>query len=194
MPRTTGRRDNAVLDAVEAIPPTAYSGTVWRAVAEGRDPLVCGRPGGRWDDGTFDVLYTSLDREGSQAEMYFHLKRGQPVFPSKIRYELYELRITLERSLRFVDVSALMAFGVSPTAYGRLSYEERDVEYPRTQEIGEVAHFLDYDGLIVPNARWPCQNVVLFGDRSPPEHREIVQRHGLIDWKAWEAIMQSREA
>lgn len=66
--------------------------------------------------------------------------------------------------------------------YGRLSYQDKSEEYPRTQQIGEVAHFLEFDGLIVPSARYGCQNAVLFGDRVPPEAMAVVRDHGLIDW------------
>ena len=73
------RRDNALIDALEAIEPVVFSGTVWRLVRDGRNPLQCSASGGRWDDGSFDVLYTSMSRDGSLAEMRFHLMRGQPV-------------------------------------------------------------------------------------------------------------------
>ena len=36
-----------------------------------------------WNDRTFDVLHTASKAERAIAEMYFHLARGQPVFPSK---------------------------------------------------------------------------------------------------------------
>ena len=56
-------RDQRLLDALEKVPRAPYAGTVWRSVREGADPLVCWRSGGRWDDRTFDVLYTSESRE-----------------------------------------------------------------------------------------------------------------------------------
>lgn len=187
MVKTSRRRDNALIDAIEAIPAITYTGAAWRVVAEGRDPLMCNKTGGRWDDGTFDVLYTSLEADGARAEMYFHLKRGQPIFPSRVRYELHELRVVFDKALRLLDMTALTALGLSAEVYGRASYEERETEYPRTQDIAEVAHFLDYDGLLVPSARWRCQNAVVFCDRTVPEKREVVHSHGLIDWRAWEA-------
>ena len=180
------RRDNTLIDAIEAVEPIPLQGTVWRVVGEGRDPLECRRPGGRWDDGSFDVLYTSQAREGALAEMYFHLKRGQPIFPSKVRYELFELSVSLERTLHLLDLSALAELGVQTDGYGKLAYEERLSEYPRTQDIAEVAHFLEFDGMLAPCARWACLNVILFGERCGPESRELVKSHGLIDWRQWE--------
>lgn len=186
MSRSSKRRDLALIDAIEAIAPTPFSGTVWRVVREGRDPLEGRASGGRWDDGTFDVLYTSLEREGALAEMYFHLRRGQPIFPSRVRYELYELSLSLERALKLLDLAALGSLGVTPEAFGRLSYEERVSEYPRTQDIAEVAHFLEFDGLLVPSARRDCLNAVVFCERCAPSQKEVLVSHGLIDWAAWE--------
>ncbi|WP_439573402.1 RES family NAD+ phosphorylase [Phreatobacter sp.] len=179
------RRDNTLIDAIEAHRPARFEGTVWRVVREGRSPIDCARSGGRWDDGTFDVLYTAAERDGAVAEMFFHLGRGQPVFPSQVRYELHELSVALERALRLVDLAALAALGLDTAKYGQLSYEARNDEYPRSQDIAEVAHFLEFDGLIVPNARWACSNVILFCDRVPPTAMEAVHNHGLVDWAGW---------
>lgn len=184
-PRHLKRRDSALIDAIEAIEPKTFDGTVWRVVREGRDPTQCSASGGRWDDGTFDVLYTSLSDDGAKAEMYFHLLRGQPVFPSKVRYGLHELNVTLERSLKLLSLDALGALGVRIDRFGSLAYAQREEEYPTTREVGEVAHFLEYDGLIVPSARWDCLNAVLFCDYVAVENRESVKDHGLVDLKKW---------
>jgi RES domain len=74
------RRDDRLIDALEALPAVPVSGTAWRIVKDGRDPSACSASGGRWDDATFDVLYTSCERNGAAAEMFFHLRRGRPVF------------------------------------------------------------------------------------------------------------------
>ena len=71
-------RDRLLLDALESLVRAPYEGTVWRSVREGRDPLACWRSGGRWDDGTLDVLYTSENRKTAIADRRFHLYQGQP--------------------------------------------------------------------------------------------------------------------
>jgi hypothetical protein len=179
-------RDSRLIDALEAVTRESFEGTVWRVVREGRDPCQCSASGGRWDDGSFNVLYTSLDRDGAVAEMYFHLLRGQPVFPSKVRYTLHALKVELSETLRLPALPDLAALGLDISRYGQLSYVERTQEYPRTQEIAEVAHFLDCDGIVVPSARWPCTNLVLFCDRLSPDAIEIVEDHGIIDWSRWQ--------
>src|SRR5881392_1522072 len=94
-------RDRALIDAIESIAPVAFIGTVWRVVHDGRDVLLCSDAGGRWDDGTFDVLYTSQNPDGARAEIYYHLSRGQPIFPSRVNYRLFELRVAVKRALHF---------------------------------------------------------------------------------------------
>ena len=114
--------------------------------------------------------------------MRFHLMRGQPVMPSRVHYRLFELQVHVGRALKLLDLDALSALGLDVARYGRLSYQDKSQEYPRTQQIGEVAHFLEFDGLIVPSARYGCHNAVLFGDRVPPEAMAISHDHGLVDW------------
>jgi RES domain-containing protein len=190
-PRPT-LRDSQLIDALEALPHTPFEGTVWRVVRDGRDPCQCSASGGRWDDGSFEVLYTSLDREGAIAEMYFHLLRGQPVFPSKVRFTLYELKVRLAETMHLPSLPDLAKLELDTSRFGQLSYVERTQEYPRTQEIAEVAHFLDCDGLMVPSARWPCANLVLFRDRLAPTAIEVVKDHGVIDWASWRKANQDR--
>ena len=48
-PQTHRRiRDQRLLDALEAVDPAPYSGTVWWSVERACDPLACWRSGGRW--------------------------------------------------------------------------------------------------------------------------------------------------
>jgi RES domain-containing protein len=179
------RRDSNLIDAIESIDPVRFEGSVWRIVSEGRSPVAPSRSGGRWDDGSFDVLYTSMERDGAIAELYFHLARGQPVFPSRVRYALHEISVALARALRLLDLEALARLGLDTARYGQLSYDGRADEYPRSQDIAEVAHFLEFDGLLVPSARWNCGNVVLFCDRVPPAAMKATHHHGRVDWADW---------
>lgn len=178
-------RDSQLLDAVEAASYGPVRRAAWRVVRSGRDPTQCSTSGGRWDDGTFDVLYTSTMADGALAEMYFHLSKGQPVIPSRIAYRLFELDVALAACLTIPDLDALTALGVKASTFGRLSYEEKRGEYPRTQEIGEAAHFHGRDGLLVPSARSDHLNLVVLCDLAGPEAIEETRDHGVIDWARW---------
>ena len=178
-------RDNRLLDAIEALPSASFSGTGWRVTRAGRDPIQCSAVGGRWDDRSFEVLYTSTKADGAIAEMYFHVGRGQPVIPSQVRYHLHELTIALASCLKLVPLDALQALGLRTTSFGQLSYFEREQEYPTTQEIAEVAYFLGRDGIIVPSARSAHDNLIVFCEPAGVEAFEVVRDHGEIVWEDW---------
>jgi hypothetical protein len=181
-----GVRDSGLLDRLDAITRHSRVARAWRVVREGRDSTVCGTPGGRWDDGTFDVLYTSETADGAIAEMYFHLSAAQPIFPSQVRYQLFELSLNLHSCIAFSSLDALADVGMDVSQYGQLSHADRKSEYPRSQEIGEHAFFLGADSLVVPNARWDCSNIVLFCDHLEPGDISVISDHGVIDWDRWQ--------
>ena len=56
---------------MDSLDRNSYGGTVWRSIREGRDLLACWCSGGRWDDGTFDVLCTSETRQAAIGERRF---------------------------------------------------------------------------------------------------------------------------
>jgi hypothetical protein len=167
-------RDPDLLDQVDALAITTYTGTAWRVVREGREPLLPSHISGRWDMGANDALYTSLHPDGAIAEIHFRLNQ-EPVFPSRYKAALYELRVSVDRLVRFDDLNALRPLGVDVDQYQRILYD-------RTQQIGDAAQFLGRAGLIAPNARWACLNLVLY--EIEPETIEIIRQEP-IDWDAW---------
>ncbi len=169
-------RDPALLDALDAFDKAPYAGETWRVVRDGRDPLQGTASGGRWDPTLFDVLYTSLDPDGAVAEIHFHLTR-QPVFPSKIKYGLHRIGVRTRKTLIFSDLQALTHLGVDPSRYRELLYES-------TQAIGDAAYFLGFDSIIAPNARWPCNNLMLFTDQIEPTNLEVLDSSE-VNWAAW---------
>ena len=168
-------RDPELLDAIDKFARAAFTGQVWRVVREARDVLQASRVGARWDPGTFDVLYTSLDRDGALEEVYFHLSR-QPVFPS-VPFQLHRIRVSAEKVLRLDQVELLQQLGVDVSGYDSMNYS-------RTQAIADVAFFLGFNALIVPSARSQFQNLVLFADRIEVTGTEV-EHSEPVDWKAW---------
>ena len=123
------------------------------------------------------VLYGAADRDGAIAEINFHLSRGQSVFPSRMRHDLFELSIRAQQTLVLADMNQLKQLGVDDSRY-------RELLYTRTQEIGAAAAFLGFDGLIVPSARWNCQNIILFLDVINLEEIETISVER-VDWQTW---------
>lgn len=169
-------RDPELLDALDAHQGVSFQGDVWKIVREGRDVLQGYAAKARWDPGIFDVLYASLEREGALEEIHFHLSR-QPVFPSKLRSVLHRISVETRRTLRLADIGAVVALGVSAETYGSL-------DYSRTQEIADAADFLGFDGMLVPSARYPCHNLVLFTDKFGPDDFIVVASEQ-VDWDEW---------
>lgn len=190
MPTLRPPRPNELIDLLDEMPREAFEGSLWRVVRSGRDALQGARAGGRWDDGTFDVLYSSLESDGAVAEMYFHVSKGQPLIPSRVKYFVYELEIKLFAILDLSDSVKLADIGIDTVSFGRLSYVEREQEYPTTQQVAEVAHFLDFDGVKVPSARWPCANLIAFTERIRPHNIKEIGSNGPLDWAQW-AKLQS---
>jgi len=171
-------RDLRLLDAIDAFKQEPFAQPLWRVAREGRDPVAGARSISRWCDGTFDVLYTSLQRDGALAEMHALLS-SQPVFPSKIRFFVHQLKVSAEKTIRFADLRTLGKLGVDVSRY-------RERDYSRTQSIADAACFLGFDGLIAPSARWECLNAVLFTDRIPSERIELAKREPTpVAWDAW---------
>ena len=172
-------RDLALLDAIDAFKREALDAAiVWRVVRGNRDPLLGGPSRSRWCNGSYDVLYTSLARDGAIAEIHALLSL-QPVFPSKDRWFVHQLKVFASQTLRLADLPTLERLGVDIARY-------RERDYRRTQEIGDAAFFLGFDGLIAPNARWDCPNLVLFTERVPERQVELVETDAEpIAWDEW---------
>ncbi len=107
------------------------------------------------------------------------------MFPSKMEFSLFEIEVELLKALDLTNMNFLEPLGVDPATYGNLGYLHKEEEYRASQRIGEAAHFLDSDAIIVPNARWACNNVMLFTSKIPPDRIAVVRDHGPIDWTIW---------
>ena len=176
MPGARKPRDPVLLDALDAFDRVPYNGETWRVVRSGWDPLQGSASGGRWDPTLFDVLYTSLNADGAVAEIHFHLSR-QPVFPSKISYGLHRIRVTTAKTLKLPNLSAMVPLGVDPARY-------REILYAPTQAIADAAYFLGFDSITAPNARWSCDNLILFSDQIAPTSLEVIESSE-VDWAEW---------
>jgi RES domain len=173
--------DRAILDALENLEPKPAEKTAWRVARKGRDPLRGAVANGRWNAvGEFEVLYISLASEGALAEVGYRLSL-EPVWPSRIEHEIHTLRIKADRALILGDLQQLERLGVNTARF-------ETFEYASTQAIAAAAHFLEFDALIVPSARYDTQNLVVFLDRlqTPPE----LMNTDTVNWTAWRARMR----
>jgi hypothetical protein len=178
MPSAGRVHDRAILDALEALDPETFAGDVWRITRKGREALRGSNAHGRWSpSGEFEVLDTSLTRDGALAEIGYRLSL-EPVRPSRLKHQLHTIAAKTERTLRFADVARLGPLGVEVAKYATF-------DYGATQAIAAAAHFLEFDGLIVPSARAPGANLVVFLDRLAAGGRLEVKHTEPVDWAAW---------
>lgn len=174
-----GRRpvhDRSILDSLETIDPERFTGRVWRVTRKGRDALRGSIANGRWSPsgGEFEVLYTSLERDGALAEIGYRLSL-EPVWPSRIEHEVHLIEVKTERTLRFANLESLAPLGVEIARY-------HTFEYQATQAIAAAAYFLEFDSLMVPSARFQCANLVIFTERVT---ELVLTKSEAVDWDAW---------
>lgn len=165
-----------LLDRLSAFPVQSFSGECFRATRMSLDPLVPSTSGGRWAPRNgCPVLYSSLAREGALAEISFYLGNQTPL-PSK-PVVLHRINVHVQALLR-LDRIDLADLGVEIDRY-------QDLDYRRTQEVGAAVAFLEYEGIIVPSARWPCDNLILFTENrnSHPEIELVQSEH--VEWQVW---------
>jgi RES domain-containing protein len=168
--------DPALLERLDAFGAEPFDGEVFRATRRNLDPLAASTSGGRWAaKGLIPVLYTSLLREGALAEIAYHWSQLTP-WPSRPA-AIHRLGVSAERRLRLLRAE-LEELDVDLGQYETINYQ-------RTQEIGAAVAFLGFDGLIVPSARWNCENLVLFTENHALSSRLEVLSSEEIDWRIW---------
>lgn len=167
--------DRGLLDALEAIDPEPFSGEVWRVTRKGRDPLRGSVADGRWSPiAEFEALYTSVERDGALAEIGYRLSL-EPVWPSRIEHEIHIIGAGITRVLKLTDLESLTPLGIDVGRYQTL-------EYQATQTVAAAAYFLEFDGMLVPSARYPCLNLVVFTERTGDL---ALKQSQPVDWGSW---------
>ena len=168
--------DAALVDALSRRSVTTFSGDVFRATIPGYDPLTASTRGGRWSThGGPSVLYTSLEPDGALAEIVFHWSQLTPV--PKRPVALHTLTVETARTLRLIRAD-LASLGVKEAQYETINYE-------RTQQIGAAIAFLGCDGLIAPNARWTCENLMIYVENVSLDRVLGVTDSRSINWTEW---------
>ena len=169
--------DPDLLDKLASFKTESFEGHVYRATRRNLDPTAYSSWGGRWapKDDSYPVLYTSLHPDGAIAEISYHWSLLSPR-PSR-PVILHTLQVTASQTLRLIRAD-LGELGVDLDRFGEL-------DYGRTQEIGSAVAFLDNDGLIVPSARWECDNLILFENSALKTQLDLVGGPREVDWQAW---------
>lgn len=148
---------------------------VFRTTQLGQEAIAPSTRAGRWmPAGDVPVLYTCLERAGAIAETAFRLVQLHPI-PRK-HLAVHQLHVKRKRVITLTSQD-LTRLGVEAKQY-------ESVKYRVTQQIGQAAANVGADGLIVPSARWKCNNLVLF-DETLEEGSVAHVRTEEVDWIEW---------
>jgi hypothetical protein len=63
--------------------------------------------------------------------------------------------------------------------------QQSTITAPSTQQIGDAVQFLEFDGLIMPSARWACDNLILFPENMGDGALVTAASSESVDWLAW---------
>lgn len=168
--------DPGLIEHLSNLKAISFDGVVYRATRNNLDPLAPSSNGGRWmPKDEMSVLYTSLSEDGAVSELVYHWGKLNPR-PSKPA-NLSKIKVCLSQSLRVLQTD-LKSLGIESDDYHLTNYQ-------KMQEIGHATAFLEFHGLIVPSARWECENLIVFMDNiSYNEQIELIEEREL-DWIKW---------
>jgi hypothetical protein len=85
------------------------------------------------------------------------------------------MEIELRRVLQVSHMGELEGLGVDTRRYGTTQYE-------RTHALSAAAQFLEYEGMLVPSARFSTLNLVIFLDQLAADSTLSVLHSSAIDW------------
>ncbi len=142
-----------LLDRLSAITPAPWAGQTFRHMFGAYPPDAENIRGARWNPLGVAAIYTSLAREGALAEAE-HQIAVQPIPPRATR-TIYTIELTLASVLDLTDSELLQSLGV-----GQAELTADDMTACR--QLGGAVHWLERDGLLLPSARSPSTNLVIF--------------------------------
>ena len=175
--------DRELLDRLEAVEGIAVDTSFFRVGRSGRDPTRGYAANGRWSRANeLEVLYTAELAEGASAEVGYRMAL-EPIWPSKLQHEIATLAIRLDNVCDLSDFKTLEALAVD---VGR--YESHN--YTASQAISAAARFLEFDGILVPNARHNCNNLVVYTELANASSIDQVSIES-VDWNAWRSKNRS---
>jgi RES domain-containing protein len=155
-----------LLDRLQAITPAPWHGRAFRHMFGDYPPDAENTRGARWNPPGVAAIYTSLARDGALAEAEYQIA-VQPI-PPRGRRTIYTLELSLTGVLDLTDTELLQDFDVGPA-------ELTADDMIACRQLGAAVHWLERDGLLLPSARSPSTNLVIFpANRSAKAHFEII--------------------
>lgn len=145
--------DDDLLHELEDAPSSSFAGEVFRHMFASYSPLFENTAGARWNPRDVAAIYTSLDRATALAEAEYRISL-EPFRP-RAKRTLYRLQVDLVNVLDLSSSDCLAAVGITEE-------ELQGVTFENCQLVGGAVAWLGHDGLLVPSARNPGTNLVIF--------------------------------
>jgi RES domain-containing protein len=122
-------------------------------------PFLINTRGARWNPPEVGTIYTSLERDGAIAEADHRISLES--FRPRAKRTVFELGVELANVLDLSSRDLLATFGVGEAELSSLNFAP-------CQLIGGAAAWVGHDGLLVPSARHPGSNLVIFPAAQDP--------------------------
>lgn len=151
--------DRETIEALEKFHPAPWTGNVFRHMFADFPPERENRLGARWNPRDVPAIYTSLHRETALAEAEYYISL-QPVRPSAPR-KMHRMAVALNSVLDLTDWTMLESLGLQKSVFAFHGSTD-------SQMIGGAAEWLGNDGILVPSARDPGFNLVIFPNKQRP--------------------------
>lgn len=107
------------------------------------------------------MLYTSLERDGAIAEANFLI--GQYSIAPSTQRHICQIDLQIEKVVDLTVDRHLFGLGVDLEGYSH--------HWGPCPEIGAAANFLGYQGILAPNARFGCSNLIIMMDQIDAKSR-----------------------
>jgi len=162
-----------LLDQLQSFKVSPWEGVVFRHMLGEYPPERANTRGARWNPPEVAAIYTSLKRETALAEAEYRL--GLEPFRPRIMRVLYSIRVKLQAVLDLSRREDLERLGLAKT-------DLEAVDFTKCQLVGGAAQWLGHDGLLVPSARHPGTNLVVYEfNQIPVAEFRIVSREVLTE-------------
>lgn len=178
----TSALDEELVQRVNDLGPTSWSGTTYRHVADQRDPLSGAGArnfGGRWNPpSTFGTIYLAHPVTACMAELA-RMASLQGVTVSDV------LRARGGRSLYTIEVHEVPVLDLrAEAALAQVGLDVSDIsDEDRTacQAVGHAAHFLKFGGILAPSATGVGLVLAAFESRLDPGQLRVQRSETLTD-------------
>lgn len=172
--------DEDVVQRVNDLGTTTWSGTTHRYTTTGRDPRSGTGArlfGGRWNPrDTFPTIYLAHPAAACIAELDRTAAASGIGVPGMIRKGL-TLHVLQVRGMQVLDLRETVALHQVGLDLEDIS----DDDWTACQTVGHAAYFLDFDGVLAPSATGTGLVLAAFETRLDPEQLTIEQSEPLTE-------------